>query len=82
MPDAPTLPVYPQPVQRKPVSAPAGIPLMSHPGQGKPIQKMVGKMFNQKFGRKQVPRNRSAGRNKKGMHVASDSIPVKHVRFY
>lgn len=55
---------------------------MSHPNQGKPLQKMVGKMFNQKLGRKRAPRAQSSTKRRKGMHVASDSIPVKPVRFY
>lgn len=78
MADAPTLPVYPKPEQRRPT----GIPLMSHPNQGKPLQKMVGKMFNQKLGRKRAPRTQSSTKHRKGMHVSSDSIPVKPVTFY
>jgi len=49
MPVIPTLPVYPKPKERQPATLPHQIPVLSHPKQGAPLQKLMSKMFKGKM---------------------------------
>ena len=49
MADVPTLPTYPKPKPRPAATLPQSIPVLNHPKQGAPLQKLVGKMFKGKM---------------------------------
>jgi hypothetical protein len=70
MPDVPTLPVYPKPAERQPVTIPAGIPNMPHPKQAAPLQKMISKMFKGPHTQKRSVVGKKSGHGRKKNQVA------------
>jgi len=65
MADGPTLPTYPKPQPRPAATLPHSIPVLSHPKQGAPLQKMIGKMFKGKIPKVGLKRSPKGQRKRK-----------------